>query len=175
MLVHPVGIKLNEEIICKNRKLSLIEEQSFFDIKNYLPTDLLVKADRASMHHSLEVRVPLLDHRLVEFAINLSQNLKLKGNTGKYLLKQVLYDFAPASIFDRPKWGFAIPLEIWLKRELSYLLDKYLSDEVIAECNLVKTEYVRQLKQDFSSGRDFLYNRLWLLILLHKWYKEKRC
>ncbi len=175
LLTRPVPLKLNETIISKNRKLSLVEEQSFFDIKNYLPSDLLVKSDSASMHHSLEVRVPLLDHRLVEFAINLSSNLKLRGDTGKYLLKQVLYDYVPEQLFNRPKWGFSIPLQIWLKQELSYLIDKYLADDVIRECNLVKPEIVKQLVQSFRSGLDYLYNRLWLLILLHKWYKEKHC
>ena len=151
----------------------LLRSKVFFDIKNYLPEELLVKADRASMKHSLEVRVPLLDHRLVEFAINLSPELKLKGKTGKYLLKQVLYDYVPAPLFDRPKWGFAIPLRIWLAGELRYLLDKYLSEQLVNECGLVDMEIVRQLKKDFLAGKDYLYNRLWLLILLHKWYKDK--
>ncbi len=173
LLNYPQDITIDEAITSKHRRLSAIEEQSFFDIKNYLPEELLVKADRASMKHSLEVRVPLLDHRLVEFAVNLSQDLKLRGDTGKYLLKQVLYEYVPASLFNRPKWGFAIPLRIWLSGELKYLLDKYLSDEVIKECDLVKVDQVRQLKQTFLSGRDYLYNRLWALILLHKWYKEK--
>ena len=133
----------------------------------------MVKTDRASMKHSLEVRVPLLDHRLVEFAVNLSQDLKIHNGVGKYLLKQVLYQYVPASIFDRPKWGFAIPLRIWLSKELRYLLEKYLSDTVIEECGLVKLNKVKQLKAEFLSGRDYLYNRLWVLILLHKWYKEK--
>jgi asparagine synthase (glutamine-hydrolysing) len=173
ILKKPQPITLNETIKSKHRKLSAIEEQSIFDIKNYLPEELLVKADRASMKHSLEVRVPLLDHRLVEFAVNLSQDLKLRGNTGKYLLKQVLYDYVPATIFDRPKWGFAIPLRIWLSGELKYLLDKYLSDQAMEECGLVHPGPVRQLKNDFLAGRDYLYNRLWVLILLHKWYMEK--
>ena len=166
-------ITLDESIHGVSRRLSAVEEQSFFDIKNYLPEELLTKADRASMQHSLEVRVPLLDHRLVEFAINLSQDLKLRGSTGKYLLKEVLYEYVPASFFDRPKWGFAIPLRIWLAGELKYLLDKYLSDEMVEEANLVNAVVVRQLKKEFLAGRDYLYNKLWVLILLHKWYKEK--
>ncbi len=167
----PVAI---DEYNCSNKRILLPEEeQSFFDIKNYLPEELLVKADRASMQHSLEVRVPLLDHRLVEFAINLSSSLKLNGKTGKYLLKQVLYDYVPASFFDRPKWGFAIPLRLWLQKELSYLVEKYLNPAVIEECNLVYPQPVQHIKKQFFAGRDYLYNRLWVLILLHKWYKEK--
>ncbi|HEX2630105.1 MAG TPA: asparagine synthase (glutamine-hydrolyzing) [Chitinophagaceae bacterium] len=173
LLKIPVPISFNEEIETNKRQLSAMEEQSFFDIKNYLPEELLVKTDRASMKCSLEVRVPLLDHRLVEFALNLSQDLKLRGDTGKYLLKEVLYEYVPKAMFDRPKWGFSIPLNIWLGRELKYLLDKYLCDEIIESCGLVNPAPVRKLKQEFLAGRDYLYNRLWVLILLHKWYKEK--
>lgn len=173
LLITPLDFSLDESIKSKNRKLSLIEEQSLFDIKNYLPEELLVKTDRASMQHSLEVRVPLLDHRLVEFAVNLNQDLKLRGDTGKYLLKQVLYEYVPEPFFNRPKWGFAIPLGMWLSKELSYLLEKYLCNKVVEECNLVKPESVQQLKKEFLAGREYLYNRLWVLIILHKWYLEK--
>lgn len=173
ILKHPAGITIDEYNCSRKRALSTLEEQSFFDIKNYLPEELLVKTDRASMRHSLEVRVPLLDHRLVEFAVNLSPSLKLRGNTHKYLLKQVLYEYLPASLFDRPKWGFAIPLRIWLTKELSYLFDKYLDPVTVEECGIVRPEAVQQLRKEFFAGRDYLYNRLWALILLHKWIKEK--
>lgn len=173
LLLSPEPITLEEELPQLKRKLTVTEEQCLFDLKNYLPEELLVKTDRASMHHSLEVRVPLLDHRLVEFALNLSPDLKLKDNTGKYLLKQALYDYIPASYFDRPKWGFAVPLQLWLSKELKYLLDKYLSKEMIESAALVHYEPVKKLKEEFLKGKSYLYNRLWALIILHKWYKEK--
>lgn len=166
-------ITLNEQIVSRNRKLSAIEQQSFFDIKNYLPEELLVKTDRASMYHSLEVRVPLLDHRLVEFAINLDDSLKMRGSTGKYLLKEVLYDYVPKEVFDRPKWGFAVPLLVWMQNQLKYLFDKYLSKEMIESAGLVRYEAVTALRKKFEGGEEFLYNRLWALILLHKWYCEQ--
>ena len=167
------AVSIDEYNCAYTRELNEMEEQSFFDIKNYLPEDLLVKTDRASMYHSLEVRVPLLDHRLIEFALNLSSSLKLRGNTGKYLLKQVLYDYAPEKLFNRPKWGFSIPLRVWLANELKYLIDKYLDASAIRECGLVHQEPVTQLVKDFLGGKDYLYNRIWTLIILHKWYKEK--
>jgi asparagine synthase (glutamine-hydrolysing) len=173
LLKKPGQRKIDETYENNVRKLSLVEEQSFFDITNYLPEELLVKVDRASMANSLEVRVPLLDHRLVEFAINLSESLKLRDKTGKYLLKQALYDYIPASLFNRPKWGFAVPLQVWMKTELSYLIEKFLSDQVVEESGLVNVAVVRQLIKEFRGGRDYLYNRLWALIILHKWYKEK--
>jgi asparagine synthase (glutamine-hydrolysing) len=173
LLLKPGHLIIEEDMSNPTRKLTDTEQQSFFDLINYLPEELLVKSDRSSMVHSLEVRVPLLDHRLVEFALNLSPELKMKDKTGKYLLKQVLYDYVPASMFDRPKWGFAIPLATWLKNELSYLLDTYLAPQVVEECKLVNPVIVAELKKEFLNGRSYLYNRLWALIILHKWYKEK--
>jgi asparagine synthase (glutamine-hydrolysing) len=154
------------------RKLSAIEEQALFDIKYYLKDDLLVKVDIASMQFSLETRTPFLDYRLVEFALNLSEDLKRKNGVSKYLLKELLYDYVPKEIFDRPKWGFSIPLANWLKKDLHYLIEKYLSEEMIRKYSMVKYEKVKSLIQRFENGADFLFNRLWALILLHKWMDD---
>lgn len=154
------------------RNLSAAERQSFWDFNHYLKDDLLVKVDRASMQYSLESRVPLLDYRLVEFAYNLSPALKIKEGTMKYLLKEVLYDHVPKEIFDRPKWGFAIPLGKWLQTDLKYLLDTYTSPDVIEKYNVVNTEAVKKLKREYQNGKDYLYNRLWLIIVLHWWLEE---
>ena len=124
------------------------------------------------MQYSLESRVPLLDYRLVEFAYNLSPVLKIKDGTMKYLLKEVLYDYVPKEIFDRPKWGFAIPLGKWLNGDLKYLLDKYTSQTTIEKYNVVNYEVVKKLKEQYQNGKDYLYNRLWLIIVLHWWLEE---
>jgi len=124
------------------------------------------------MHYSLETRVPLLDYRLVTFAYNLDEQLKVKNSCMKYLLKQVLYDYVPATIFERPKWGFSIPLAKWLKTDLKYLLDRYTSADVINQYNIVNAEYVNNLKKQYLNGTDYLYNRLWLIIVLHWWLEE---
>ncbi|MEN7549605.1 asparagine synthase (glutamine-hydrolyzing) [Rapidithrix thailandica] len=152
-----------------SRALSPEEQQALYDVKHYLKDDLLVKVDVASMFHSLEVRVPLLDYRVVEFALNLDQSLKVKGGVSKYLLKQVLYQYVPAEIFDRPKWGFSIPLVKWLKTDLKFLIDQYLSEEIVEQQGVVQYVIVEKLKKDFLNGKYYLYNRLWVLILLHKY------
>ncbi|MFT3682943.1 MAG: asparagine synthase (glutamine-hydrolyzing) [Ferruginibacter sp.] len=154
------------------RSLSAAEQQSLWDFNHYLKDDLLVKVDRASMQYSLESRVPLLDYRLVEFAYNIDPALKIKDNTLKYILKEVLYDYVPKEIFDRPKWGFAIPLAKWLKTDLKYLLDKYTSQEIIEKYNVVHFSFVQKLKQEYQKGKDYLFNRLWLVIVLHWWMEE---
>ncbi len=148
------------------------DQQSFWDFTHYLKDDLLVKVDRASMQYSLESRVPLLDYRIVEFAYNLDPALKIKNGTMKYLLKQVLYDHVPKQIFERPKWGFTIPLAKWLKTDLKYLLDRYTCEEVISKYGVINYEAFKKLKANYFNGRDYLYNRLWLVLVLHWWLEE---
>lgn len=155
-----------------DRSLSAMEQQAFFDMQYYLQDDLLVKVDRATMRHSLETRVPLLDYRIVEFALNVSPELKVKNGVSKYLLKQVLYDFVPAEIFNRPKWGFSVPLGTWLKNDLRYLIEDNLNETVVKSFGVVDYRQVAQLKEKFLGGKDYLYNRVWLLIVLHKWLRE---
>ncbi len=151
------------------RPLNAMEKQALFDLHFYLQGDLLTKIDRASMHFSLETRVPYLDHRILEFSLNLSSDLKYRNNTTKYLLKEILYQYVPEKFFDRPKQGFAIPLAKWLKGDLKFLIDETLSEEIILKYNIVNYETVQQLKKNFLNGKDFYYSRLWLLIILHKW------
>ncbi len=159
---------LMQDYACFVRKLTPEESQAIFDVKYYLKDDLLVKIDRASMRYGLETRVPLLDYRIVELALNLHPTLKIFENTQKYLLKEILYDYIPKEFFDRPKWGFSIPLQKWLKEDLSFLIDDYLNEEVINKFSIVNYKQVENLKNSFFAGKHFFYNRLWLLIVLHK-------
>jgi len=154
------------------RKLNPMEIQAVYDLENYLQDDLLTKVDRASMKYSIETRVPYLDHRMVEFALNLSPDLKFRHGIYKYILKEVLYQYVPKHLFDRPKQGFAIPLNKWLKTSLSYLIDEYLSEEMINRYGALKYEEVKKLKTDYFNGADFLYNRIWLIIVLHMWFSK---
>lgn len=149
-------------------------QQSMFDLHNYLPDDLLVKVDRASMQYALEVRTPLLDYRVVAFAMGLDAQFKYRKGVSKYLLKQVLYDRVPATLFDRPKQGFAIPLVAWLKTDLRQWLTDSLQPDVVEHANIVSPRLVVDLqKQFFEGGRDYLYNRLWALALLHRWWVQE--
>jgi asparagine synthase (glutamine-hydrolysing) len=156
----------------KERKLNHMEQQAIFDLQYYLQDDLLTKVDRASMHYSLETRVPYLDHRLIELGINLSPALKYKNGISKFILKEILYQYVPKQIFQRPKQGFAIPLKTWFRGELKYLIDENLSEEVIRKYEVVKYEEVKKIVDDFFNGVDYLYNRIWLLIVLHYWLRK---
>jgi asparagine synthase (glutamine-hydrolysing) len=150
------------------RKLTPEEAQAVFDLRYYLKDDLLVKIDRASMRYALETRVPLLDNRIVEFALNVDPKLKIVGGVQKHLLKQVLYDYIPERYFDRPKWGFSIPLKKWLYTDLSFLINDYLNESIINEFGIVDYKEVERIVRKFRQGHDYLYNRIWLLIILHK-------
>lgn len=155
------------------RNLQPSEMQAFFDLKYCLKDDLLTKVDRASMRYSLETRVPILDHRIVEFALNLSPKLKMKGNSQKYILKEILYEFVPKEMFNRPKWGFSIPLNLWLAGPLRPLLEDHLSQERVVAIGLFNWHHVEQLKRRFFNGENYLFNRLWLLICLHHWFHQQ--
>lgn len=155
-----------------SRNLNAAERQALFDIDFYLKDDLLTKVDRASMRYSLEARVPILDHTVVEFALNLDPKLKVKNGTAKYLLKQVLYDHVPKQIFDRPKWGFSIPLDKWLKKDLSYIVEEYLNEKAISESGILKWSEVNSILTKWRSGQNHLYNRIWLMVLLQKWFTD---
>jgi asparagine synthase (glutamine-hydrolysing) len=165
-----MSLKL-EEI---NRNLSAKEKQALFDLKYYLKDDLLTKVDRASMANSLEARVPLLDHRIVAFSLNLDESLKVKNGTNKYLLKQVLYNYLPSGIFDRPKWGFGIPLSNWMKNELKQTLDNTVNAQKLDELGFLNTPYILNLKQKYLEGEHQLYNKLWLILVLVQWYEQHK-
>jgi asparagine synthase (glutamine-hydrolysing) len=151
-----------------SRRLSATEQQALFDLQYYLPDDLLVKVDRATMLYGLEARIPLLDHRLVEFALNLSPDLKVKNGERKYLLKKALYQYLPEKLFERPKQGFAIPLNEWLRTDLKYLLDVYLDEHVIRKAGVIEYSGVQSLVKRFLNGEYHLYNKVWLLVVLHQ-------
>jgi asparagine synthase (glutamine-hydrolysing) len=146
------------------------ERQALWDVQHYLKDDLLVKVDRASMHFGLEVRVPLQDQEFVAFALGLPYRYKVNEGQTKYLLRQILYSFVPQEIFERPKRGFAIPLHKWLKGELKSQVDKYLSGDLVEAAGWVRPAYVRALLARYYKGESYLYNRIWVLLVLHWWY-----
>lgn len=156
------------------RKLTPAEQQALFELTYYLPDDLLVKADRASMHYGLEARTPFLDYRVVAFALNLHPNLKIKGGVSKYLLKQLLFDYLPPNLFNRPKWGFGVPMARWLQTDLQFLIKQYLNQQTVKNYGLVHYPAVEQLLKQFEKGQQYLFNRIWQLIVLHQWLEKHK-
>lgn len=173
-LLHPAlrcDFSLNEKIPMHLSHLTPREQQALFDLQYYLPDDLLVKVDRASMHFALETRVPLLDYRIVEWALNLHQSLKWKNGQTKYILKELLYQYVPQKIFDRPKRGFAIPLQKWLQSEMKDFAMDYLHEQMLQKTTILQPQKVQHLLDAFyKKGHHYLYNRIWQLVVLQKWY-----
>jgi asparagine synthase (glutamine-hydrolysing) len=155
------------------RKLSPRENQALFDLNYYLTDDLLTKVDRATMLNGIEARVPLLDHHLIECSLNIDESLKVNKGESKLLLKEILYEYVPKELFDRPKWGFGIPLQKWLSNELKPLLDKYINQEMLEEVGIYNTSEILRLKKDFLNGKSYLYNKLWLVIVFNIWFKNR--
>lgn len=157
------------------RALTEIEQQSIFDLTYYVKDDLLLKIDIASMLTSLEVRVPFLDNEVIDFAINLDQGLKLKNKTGKFLVKELLSDFVPKTFFDRPKQGFSIPLSSIMKNELKAKVDYYLSDHSLNETGIFQINQVKQLLyRYYTRNEDFLYHRIYLILVLQRWFMKNK-
>ena len=154
------------------RRLDPAELQALWDLRHYLPDDLLVKVDRASMRYGLEVRVPLLDHRLVEYALNLSPDLKMRGSSMKLLLRELLGRYLPRPLVERRKWGFGLPLHKWLKGPLAAMEHEYLKPDLVERFGVVSGPGVQTLRRRFHAGQTRLYRRIWQLILLHKWLYE---
>lgn len=147
---------------------SVLDGLMLIDLHRYLPNDILTKVDRASMAVSLETRVPLLDHRVVELAMKMPLNLKMRNGKSKYALRQVLYRYVPPDLVDRPKHGFGIPLDDWLKTDLRELLDKYLDSATLRKQGLFTVNVVRHQVQRFMAGRS-RHSRVWALVMFQMW------
>jgi len=138
----------------------------YLDFKTYLPGDILTKVDRASMAHSLEVRVPLLDHRLVEWASALLPALKLRGRQGKYILKKTLEPDLPKEVLYRPKMGFSVPLADWLRGPLTARVREALMTGTVARCGYFEPRALSKLLNQHISGHRNHSSVLWSVLML---------
>lgn len=142
------------------------------DFQTYLPDDILQKVDRASMHIGLESREPLLDHHLVEWAAQLPDHVKIRNGEKKWILKQIVHQHVPKELLDRPKMGFAVPIENWLMGPLKHYIDKYLNESYINNQGLFQFDYLDRLTKQFLAGKKELGVRVWYLISFQIWYAE---
>ncbi len=150
----------------------LINRLLYVDLKVQLVDDMLTKVDRMSMAHSLEVRVPLLDLRLVEFMAALPSNLKVRRLTLKYLLKRVAARLLPEEILHRPKAGFHVPIPLWIKTDLRDMVDERLSPRLIAEQGLFDPAVVAQMLDEHRRGRRDHSRSIWSLLMFSLWHER---
>jgi len=153
-------------------RLNGLNRSMFLDIKTYLVDDILVKVDRMSMAASLEVRVPFLDHRVVEFALSVPQELKIRNFKTKYLLKRMARRLLPGNIVNRPKQGFSIPIKNWLKGPLRPMMTDLLSHDRLARQGIFNPGYVDTLMKEHIQNEENHSHRLWSLMLFQLW-KER--
>ena len=153
---------------------STFESMMKLDTITYLPDDILVKVDRAAMAVSLETRVPLIDHRVYEFAWSLPHQYKVRGNTGKWLLRQVLHRHVPQALVDRPKRGFAVPLAAWLRGPLREWADALLDPTRLRQEGWFEPEPILRKWREHTSGHRNWDSHLWGVLMMQAWLDRYR-
>ena len=150
------------------------ERMLYLDLVTYLPDDILTKLDRASMAVSLEARVPLLDHRVVEFAWHLPRSMRVRAGRSKWILRQVLDRYVPRALIDRPKWGFAVPLDAWLRGPLRPWAEELLDPRILRDDGFLDAEVVRSHWTAHLSGRRNLGEQIWNVLMFQAWLDGQR-
>ncbi|KPK27552.1 MAG: hypothetical protein AMJ61_05215, partial [Desulfobacterales bacterium SG8_35_2] len=169
--ISPIGqmITTNTDDIVK-----LYEFMMAFDTLQYLPDDILVKVDRAAMATSLETRVPLLDHRLVEFACKIPLSIKTYKGQAKWPLKKLLYKFVPKSLVDRPKMGFTPPIGAWLRGPLREWCEEMLDSQSLNEDGYFATPLIRKKWAEHLAGKHNWQYPLWCVLMFQAWLKHNK-
>ena len=160
-----------DDIRFLNQNNDSLDKIMAIDYKTYQLDDILVKVDRATMSVGLEGREPLLDHRIIEFVSTLPSKYKIKNGEKKYILKEIVHNYIPKELMDRPKMGFGFPLKEWFGDELKKYILEYLDSEKITKIGLLNVQEVEVLKKDWLVNNRNL-NKLWLILNFVMWYER---
>lgn len=142
------------------------------DYQTYLVDDILQKVDRATMTASLEGREPFLDHRIIEFAATLPDNFKYQNGVKKRILRDIVHQYVPQELLDRPKMGFAIPIGDWMMNELKPLVEEYISETRIKKQQILNWSEVNAIKKAFFDGKKEYDNKVWYILMFEMWYEK---
>ena len=144
----------------------------YLDSKTYLPGDILTKVDRMSMAVSLEARVPLLDHKLIDFVTRIPASMKLAGLETKHLFKLAITDLVPEEILNRPKQGFGVPIQEWINQQLRDRLSDTLREPLTRQRGYIEPAYLDVLLDEHERGRRDHSMALWALLMLELWHRQ---
>lgn len=167
MINHDFGSELNERRDVRRDDLTRMQAYDFTD---YLPDDIMVKLDRASMSIGLEGREPLLDHRILELVASLPAEFKYSNGVRKHLLREVNARYIPKALLQKGKKGFGIPKKEWLEKELQEFVHHYLSPEFIHKQGVFSEKYMRKLNEAFNKRLE--HNKIWNLLIFNMWYER---
>lgn len=156
----------------KFEKISDVERMMITDLISYLPNDILTKVDRAAMAISLETRVPFLDPNVIRFAASLPLHMKIRDGSNKWILKQILYKHIPKNLIDRPKMGFSVPLDQWLRGPLKDWAERLLDPKKIEQQGFFKADFISKKWQQHQTGfRNWQY-QLWNILIFQQWLEH---
>jgi len=165
----PAGVDVNGQILDGAEPAHVLDRMMLADQMMYLPDDLLAKVDRASMAVSLEVRAPLLDHRVVEFSWRVPRSMKVRGALGKWILREVLYRRVPKRIIERPKMGFSVPIDHWLRGPLRRWAEGLLFCDGAGTTAWLDRTAVTRAWKDLHDGRPRAGHAVWAAVMLQAW------
>ena len=165
-------IEINHHFNDIPSRMSFAEKMMYTDAITYLCDDILCKVDRAAMGVSLETRVPFLDHRVTSFAWSLPLKMKIREGNGKWILRQLLYRHVPKELVDRPKIGFGLPLDLWLRGPLRDWVESLINKKEIEQQGFLDAIEVRKIWDDHCSGRKNLQYELWNILMFCAWQKQ---